>query len=834
MPDAFVAATAWNTTSVWSRETGATSTRSADSASGVLTTANDVVQCSRSDSPLTASVGSVPPMPRLAQLYGVLLVSAAGLLFQFAQTRLFSATLGYHLSFLVVSGALMGVAIGATAAATLDRARRPVGTSLLAVAAAGSVLAALVVETQIDPLVVGMFPTAAAAYLLGIPPVLLASWVIVRALRGAPAASGKIYAFDLAGAATGGLVGYVTIGTLGDQALYGVASALCLVAATLFAPASASRLGLRRLFALTSAVSLVVILTVWGEMLAPPRPGPLKSTGADLAEGMTRDIARWDPLARVDVMRFGARGDPVHYAFLIDGTYPPQARPPALAMELDMGALTPILAATSPSDLAVLDASILGAPYELAPRSNVLVIGPGGGIDVMTALRHGARSVTAVEVNRAVVELMRGRYAAYSGEVYSDPRVHLIEDEARSFVRRSADRYDLVVMTVVDSFAALSSGAYALTESYLYTEQAMADYLDHLAPGGALAVARWYRDPPVEIVRTFRIAVAGLTKLGKSDPERHIAVLRYGNFGLLMIGDREYAAADVERLREFATRHGFELAYDPLHPGGTFTSSAEESPATDDRPFFFDTVPLSAVLGGRADLPYGYGILLSALVLALALGIGLAVLPLYAEARRAGAHAVPPGTIVSIAIGLGFIATELVLLQRLTLYLGQPSLALAVGIAALLGGAAFGSAVSSRVRGGTRLPALLSALGLLLTLALLPMLTDATLAAPLAIRTAVALVAAALVGLPLGSVFPNVVSQVGARDARLVNWVWAVNGTASVVGAVLASALALAVGFTGLGAAAVVCYGLAALSTADPGRFRVRSETLAEAPASTN
>jgi len=771
-------------------------------------------------------------MPRLPQLCGVFMVSAAGLLFQFAQTRLFSATLGYHLTFFVVSGALLGVAIGATAAGVLDRGRRAIGTSKLALGASLSVLAALALETQIDPLVVGTLPTTAVAYLLGVPPVLLASWIIVRSLRETPTASGTIYAFDLAGAATGGLLGYIAIGTLGDQALYGLASALCLVAAIAFAPPSTSRLGLRRVATVAAAVSLVAILAVRGELLAPLRPGPLKST--DIGDGMTRDNARWDPLARVDVMPRGSRGSPEHYSFLVDRNYPMDARPPALAMELDLGALTPILNMSSPNDLAVLDASILGAPYEVTPRANVLVIGPGGGIDVLTALRHGARSVTAVEVNRAVVSLMRGPYAAYSGDLYFDPRVHLVEDEARSFVRRSSDHYDLVVMTVVDSFAALSSGAYALTESYLYTEEAMADYLDHLAPGGTLAVGRWYRDPPVEITRTFRIAVAGLSALGENDPQAHIAVLRYRNFGLLLIGDRAYGAADVARLQDFATRHGFEVAYDPLHPSSPFIASAEESPATDDRPFFFDTVPLSAILSGSADLPYGYGILLSALVLALALAIGFAVLPLYAEAHRAGGRVVPPGTLMSIAIGLGFIATELVLLQRLTLYLGQPSLALAIGIAALLGGAACGSAVSSRIRGGTRLPALLSAAGLLLTLALLPIVTDATLAAPLAIRIAVALSAAAIVGLPLGSVFPNVVSEVGAKDARLVSWVWAINGTASVVGAVVAAGLALAVGFTGLGAAAALCYGLAALSTVDLRRVRLRRDAVADFPASTS
>src|SRR5204862_7010102 len=123
-----------------------------------------------------------------------------GLLFQFAQTRLFSATLGYHLTFLVVSGALMGVAIGATAAATLDRERQRIGTSRLAIAAALAVLAALLVETQLDPLVVGMFPTSAAAYVLGVPPVLLPCWVIVGPLRDATAARGAFYAVCLDGA----------------------------------------------------------------------------------------------------------------------------------------------------------------------------------------------------------------------------------------------------------------------------------------------------------------------------------------------------------------------------------------------------------------------------------------------------------------------------------------------------------------------------------------------------------------------------------------------------------------------------------------------------------
>lgn len=225
------------------------------------------------------------------------------------------------------------------------------------------------------------------------------------------------------------------------------------------------------------AIATTAALSLWGEALAPPRPGPFKAG----LMAMPHEFVRWDPLARIDITRIGPQGDPKDYAFFIGESYA-GPRPNALFMTLDMSAFTRILARATKEELAILEASLLAAPYALSPRDSVLIVGPGGGIDVLNALQHGASSVTAVEVNRTEVALMRGPYAEYSGGVYLDPRVHVFEDEARSFVRRSPDRYDALVVTVVDSFAALTAGAYALTESYLYTEEAMLDYLRHLAP----------------------------------------------------------------------------------------------------------------------------------------------------------------------------------------------------------------------------------------------------------------------------------------------------------------------------------------------------------------
>ena len=741
------------------------------------------------------------PVPLLVAIF---FLSFAALLFQFVQTRLFSAMLDYHLTFLVVSGALLGVAGGGTAAAVVDaRARRP-SSARLAFAAAIATLVALAIETRIDPLASGMFVAAGAAYVLGVIPVLCVSWVIVRALREAPEASGLLYAADLAGAAAGGVFGYLAIGTLGGQGLYGAVAGTALLAAAVLLGSGRRRAPLRASLAV-AAIAVTAALSLWGEVLAPPRPGPFKSN----TMGEPHEFARWDPLARIDIARFGALGDPGHYAFLIDERYS-GPRPPALMMTLDMGAFTPIVMRATADELAIFDASILAAPYAFAPRDSVLIVGPGGGIDLLNALRHGATSVTAIEVNRTEVALMRGPYADYSGGVYLDPRVHVFEDEARSFIRRSTDDYDVLAITVVDSFAALTAGAYALTENYLYTEEAMLDYLAHLTPHGVIAITRWYRDPPAEIARTVGIAEGGLRRLGRERPERSIAVLRYGPLGLVLARNDTFTSADMERLRIFAEQHGFSVVLDPLDPRGPLVDLAHgEAPPTDDKPFFFDTVALSDVLAGREQLPYGYAVLLTTLVLSLAMAALFVLMPVYRGARLAARRAIPPGTVVALTLGVGFIAAELVLLQRLTLYLGQPALALSIGLAALLGGAAAGSAISSRVPAGVRAAAIASAVVLLVVLGGLPLVTGVTLAAPLTVRATLAALAALVVGIPLGTIFPRLVAFVS--HPALVSWVWAVNGTASVVGATVGTMLALVGGFTSLALVAVACYTIAAL-----------------------
>jgi hypothetical protein len=736
------------------------------------------------------------------------LVSAAALLFQVAQTRLFSASYGYHLTYLVISVSLLGVGSGATLSALFDRRERRPGLATLAMAAAASAIAALLLETHIDP---GTALAAAilVAYVAGALPFVFASWIIVRSLREDPVRAGRLYAADLAGAAAGSLLAFAGLPLLGAPGLYGVSALLSAAAALAVAGPR-----IRIVAGVALASMMTVALTLAGDAIAPPQSGPAKRPV--YGENITHLATRWDPHARVDVIHYDDLPAGALYLNFIDPAYA-APRPDAHFMLLDQSAATQILDGSG--DMSVLRGSIVAAPYELLSRPHVLIIGPGGGIDIHNALVHGASQVDAVEVNRAVSGLMRGPLAAYSGHVYTADRVNVVEDEARSYIRRSSDRYDLILMTVVDSYAALASGAYALSESYLYTAEAFDDYLGHIADHGVLAVGRFYRDPPIEMLNTAALGVEALRRRGVSDPLAHLAVLRYLDFGLLIVRDDPFDAASMTAIRRYAADHHFTVAFDALDRSGPFAEGLASTPvpATDNWPFFF--------ANPGSNVPVAYLILFGALIPAVVLSWGLLLLPLRKVMGAALVTAAGRRTTVeALAVGLGFIAAEIVLLQRLTLYLGQPALALAVGLAALLVGAAVGSAASGGGRIGVARAALASAIVVTVAFLAFDRVAAATLAWPLLARGAAACFVAIAIGLPLGSVFPSVIASAGAHDEGLVSWAWAVNGAASVIGSILAVVAALSIGYIGVGFLAAACYLVAAIPTVRGLRLGVGTE----------
>jgi len=312
------------------------------------------------------------------------------------------------------------------------------------------------------------------------------------------------------------------------------------------------------------------------------------------------------------------------------------------------------------------------------------------------------------------------------------------------------------------------------------------------------------------MLNTADLAIGALRRKGLADPQANIMVLRHSDFGLLLTRHHAFSATEVAAVRAFTQRYGFEIAFDPLMRTGAFADALltrDNAPATDDRPFFFSN-------SGDNAVPVAYMILFIALAPALALSYGLLLMPLRRVAGPALASALGRRTTLqALMVGLGFIAAEIVLLQRLTLYLGQPALALALGLAALLIGAAAGSASSARARLGVAGAALGCVLVLVVALLALDHVAAATLSWTLPARALVACIASMAVGLPLGTVFPTVIASAGAQDEELVSWAWAVNGAASVIGSIIAVGAALAIGFTAVGIAAAACYLVAALGS---------------------
>jgi SAM-dependent methyltransferase len=264
--------------------------------------------------------------------------------------------------------------------------------------------------------------------------------------------------------------------------------------------------------------------------------------------------------------------------------------------------------------LAHLDQLTSALPFHLLARPRVLVLGAGAGADVLQALYHDARSIDAVELNAQVVDLVERRFADFSGAPYSAPGVRIHVGEARGFVASHRDRFDVIQVALLDAFGASSAGLYALSESYLYTVEALGEYLQHLAPGGVLAITRWVDLPPRDILKLFATAVLALERNG-AQPAQQLALIRGWKTATLLVKNGPLSAADVAALREFCRARSFDVEYFPgieaaetnrynvldqpdFHEGALALLGRDReafierykfniTPATDDRPYFF-------------------------------------------------------------------------------------------------------------------------------------------------------------------------------------------------------------------------------------------------------
>ena len=722
---------------------------------------------------------------------GIFLVTLSGLMFEIGLTRIFSATIWYHFAFVAISVALLGWGLGGFAVHLLrDRlvfSRERVALLTLLYGLSIPLALWLIVGTPLLPERLPFY------FFVSLVPFFLAGMALsmLFALRRDDA--GRLYFADLLGASIGALAVTLLLGWLGGESAVLAVAMAPVVAAALLSP---------RLRWPAAVVTLALLAAV----LANERTGWFKIHDAP-AKGMYRHLAQtpgaevaltgWNAYSRIDAVTGFA--------------------PPFLArLYIDSDAWTNVLEWDGRVESLREEARWFRAlPFDVAPpRARTLVIGPGGGSDVIVSLAAGAETVTAVEMNPLMFRFVR-HFGDRAGNIYDHPRVDAVLSEGRTFVQRTERLFDVILLGFVDSWAAVASGGLSLSENHLYTVEAFEAYLDHLTPGGQLVILRWDVDVP-------RLVSNAVALLGPREAGRRIGVLVERRRGdrenppqmIFILKKRAFTGAETARMAAWKQARPvivpgreIEEPYAGLFEGrmafGEYLAQASErvDPVFDDRPFFF-----------ARDKPWGLPpAMRQAFVLILApvlLLCGLFVFLGKPEGERVAPYAASLGYFA--CLGVGFIAVELALLQHLTLLLGHPIFTLSILLFTLLASGGVGSALSGRFRIG---PVCLGVSLLALLYALvLPRLVPMLLPLPLGGRIAAAIALVAPLGFFMGMPFPRGLQATGSGPFPAPPFYWGLNGVFSVVGSMATMVVAVAFGFTWAMVGGGACYGFAALA----------------------
>jgi spermidine synthase len=654
----------------------------------------------------------------------------------------------------------------------------------------------------------------------------------------------RVYAFDLAGSAAGAFAVIPAISAAGVEVCLLAGAGLLLVATFLLAPPRAGRIRA----AVAGALVVVGVCAAFrGRVFDMYYPdASLLADARKPGSGVVIEHVAWDPVARIEISRIPPP-DPqtMFYPSHIGSDRAFLGRIRRVITQNNWAFTYAIDYDGRRESLAGLEQTIYASAYEATPvpAPRVVVIGVGGGYDLLTALYFGAREVTGVEINGATVRILTDTYRDYFRPWVSDPRVRLVNAEGRNYLATRDDRYDVIQLSGVDSYAGTAAAAHVFSESYLYTAEAFDLYLSRLSDDGILAMMRLEFVPPREMLRALATAVAALRRAGVAHPAAHVIMLTQSNgrFTSMLVQRRAFTADQVHRVAEWAGRQPFFgvsaapgsgapptnayqvfLSLDDPRREAAFLRSypLAIAPVDDDRPFFFRYSAwheLGGLFSGdawvRSRVPPMEESLLALFVVIGATAILCVQLPLRLMSQRPPRS--PRHAVFFAGLGVGYMAVEIALLQRFGLFLGHPNYALSVVLASLLlasGLGALNAPLIVRLLGGLRFVAY-AVCGVILVEALLvlPRLPR-LLALPFPVRAAITFLLVLPIGVGLGTFLPTGLEDLKRERPEAVPWAWGVNGVFSVLGPVVAVAFSITWGMRALLLAAVVVYLVAALA----------------------
>jgi hypothetical protein len=815
----------------------------------------------------------------------LLLVSMLFIGLELFFTRMLNLKTWNHVVYVIIPFAMLGYGIGANAfliarprLAALDE--RKVLHAALLVAGLASIASAFCliqlpvqlnyIDTVFRQLVSA--PMLLVAYSLLIVPFAAIGFVVVLLFQSNPAQAARLYFLDLLGAGIGALAFFLLIGRL--QVIHSIVLLVLLAVLPVLALAPARRA--LNFAALVGVTSLLVLVPEPLEYVIDPAKGWEYVPDYFAPSQYEHSVSRWHPMGRTDVFRIldrdvienvlmgsgslVSRTDDAAVAHVTSGTFEINLiPPPELAyLATNFVAGTPIFN-LSPQGIRSRGSRLIPfsqpmeAPYVLLHNPRVVILGAGGGRDIFMARSHGAKSVVGAEINPATYSIMSpgGEFYDYSGGVYAAEGVEVFNVDGRHLVKTLApSQYDFVILNGVDTYSGLSTGAYSYAESYLYTKNAIRDYLGLLRDEGILDFNRFFdADLPRENLRLFVNVMEAMRELGIAEPWNHVVIGDDRSWGMTLIKKTPFTPFERQRLRDYFERHHTQWIYplegaaaDALGAKQQFALYAESlkagraqefldaypfdiSVVTDDKPFFYKQYKFSSFdpFESGEDLDVGPVMLMTQLIILVqaSLFIALFILLPLRVFQRQGSERLPAKLQRSFIVyfsglGLGFMLIEIPVMQRFTLLLGSPIHSISVTLVALLVSTGVGSLLlpwlRRRFASARRLVVAATAalVAYLAALALAGGAFEPFMGASFLARAVIVALAVFPLGLVLGVYFPLGLERVASRYEATVPWAWGINSGFSVLGGIVSILLAQAIGFSAILILAALVYVVAA------------------------
>lgn len=794
-------------------------------------------------------------------VFAIALLSMATLAHEILLMRLFSIIQWHHFAYMIISLALLGYGASGTAVTLLQRpllrhfpVAFPAAIALFAITATTTFLIVQQLPFNAEELLWDSRQPLwlLVIYLILAIPFFFAASAIALALMRFSDQVGRLYAFDLFGAGLGGLLVIALLFLLLPMSALAAIGLIAAVAAVV----AAMELRERRSW-ITLALLLPLPALAWLSATTPLNISSYKGLSQTMQIMGTELVeTRNSPLGLLDVVE--SHQIPFRDApglSLMASSEPP----PQVAVFTDGDNMTTITEDRGdPARFTYLDEMPSALPYHLNSIQTALILGAGGGSIVLQAHYHDVGQIDAVELNPQLADLVRGRYGEFSGHLYDRPGIRLFIDEARGFVGTSEQHYDLLQLALIDAFAASSAGLHALNENYLYTVEALQDYLAHVTAKGYLSISRWVRLPPRDNLKLLATAIEALRRAGVANPGEHLAMIRSWQIATLLIKNSPFETSEIERLKKFSKARAFDLVWYPgmveaeanqynhldrpwFHQGARalLSGNADQflanykfnlDPASDDRPYFFhffkwrslDEIMSLRHSGGMALLEQSYLILVATLVQAIIASAVLILLPLVflRRTRGNGDSTVKPSRVwvYFFAIGLAFLFIEMSYIQKFILLLHHPVYSVATVMTGFLVFAGAGSLYSQRLaeRNQMKHATVYAVIAIIVFGAGLPVLLQIAqpflLTLSLELKTLATLAVIAPLAFFMGMPFPLAMASLGKTSPQFIPWAWGINGCASVISAVSATLLAMHGGFSLVIALALLLYGIAAFS----------------------